>query len=166
MGSILVIVIALAVLGAAACATVARTGWGRTRAFLGVLGAGAIAAVPVALRDDPAIGLVGPAWMFAVVWSTDIIAYFTGRTFGGPKLMPKVSPKKTWSGALGGLLAATLAGTAVVAYGAAGVSAIGGRAADAEAVARLAALSIAVAMVALVAAEWLSRRVAARIAGR
>ena len=96
-----------------ACATVARTGRGRLRAFLGVLGAAAIAAVPVALRDDPAIGLVGPAWMFAVVWSTDSVAYFTGRKIGGPKLMPRVSPNKTWSGALGGLAGAVAAGSRV-----------------------------------------------------
>nr|WP_210383517.1 phosphatidate cytidylyltransferase [Methylobacterium organophilum] len=105
--------LAVLLLGAAACATVARTGRGRLRAFLGVLGAAAIAAVPVALRDDPAIGLVGPAWMFAVVWSTDIAAYFAGRKIGGPKLMPRVSPNKTWSGALGGLVGAVAAGTLV-----------------------------------------------------
>ena len=70
----------------------------------------AIAAVPVALRDDPAIGLVGPAWMFAVVWSTDIAAYFAGRKIGGPKLMPRVSPNKTWSGFIAGLIGAMLAG--------------------------------------------------------
>ena len=64
-------------------------------------------------RDDPGIGLVGPAWMFAVVWSTDIAAYFAGRKIGGPKLMPRVSPNKTWSGALGGLLGAVVAGTLV-----------------------------------------------------
>ncbi|WP_164125896.1 phosphatidate cytidylyltransferase, partial [Stenotrophomonas maltophilia] len=58
--------------------------------------------------------------------TTDVAAYFTGRTLGGPKLMPSVSPKKTWSGALGGLLAATLAGTAVVAYGRAGAADLAG----------------------------------------
>ncbi len=91
----------------------ARTGRGRLRALVGVLGAAAIAAVPVALRDDPAIGLIGPAWMFAVVWSTDIAAYFAGRKIGGPKLMPRVSPNKTWSGAIGGLIGAVAAGTLV-----------------------------------------------------
>jgi phosphatidate cytidylyltransferase len=105
--------IAVLLLGAAACATVARTGRGRLRALVGVLGAAAIAAVPVALRDDPAIGLIGPAWMFAVVWSTDIAAYFAGRKIGGPKLMPRVSPNKTWSGAIGGLIGAVAAGTLV-----------------------------------------------------
>jgi phosphatidate cytidylyltransferase len=105
--------LAVLLLGAAACATVARTGFGRVRALAGVLGAAAIASVPVALRDDPGIGLVGPAWMFAVVWSTDIAAYFAGRKIGGPKLMPRVSPNKTWSGAIGGLVGAVAAGSLV-----------------------------------------------------
>jgi phosphatidate cytidylyltransferase len=69
--------------------------------------------VPPAVRDHPALGLVGVLWMFAVVWTTDIAAYFAGRRFGGPKLWPQVSPKKTWSGFAGGLLAGTLAGVAV-----------------------------------------------------
>ncbi|MCJ2094435.1 phosphatidate cytidylyltransferase [Methylobacterium sp. J-072] len=107
--------LAVLLLGAAACATVARTGSGRVRAFAGVLGAAAVASVPVALRDDPGIGLVGPAWMFAVVWSTDIAAYFAGRKIGGPKLMPRVSPNKTWSGAIGGLIGAVAAGSLVAA---------------------------------------------------
>jgi phosphatidate cytidylyltransferase len=51
--------------------------------------------------------------MFAVVWTTDIVAYFTGRRFGGPKLWPRVSPKKTWSGFAGGLMAGTAAGVVV-----------------------------------------------------
>jgi len=100
--------------GGALVAAVAHGGAGRGRALAGLASAAVIALVPTALRDDPAIGILGPAWMFAVVWSTDIIAYFTGRTFGGPKLMPKVSPKKTWSGALGGLAAGTLAGVGLV----------------------------------------------------
>jgi phosphatidate cytidylyltransferase len=69
--------------------------------------------VPPAVRDHPGLGAVGVLWMFAVVWTTDIAAYFTGRRFGGPKLWPQVSPKKTWSGFAGGLLAGTLAGVAV-----------------------------------------------------
>jgi phosphatidate cytidylyltransferase len=40
-----------------------------------------------------------------VVWATDIGGYFAGRGFGGPKLWPRVSPKKTWAGAIGGLVA-------------------------------------------------------------
>ena len=43
-------------------------------------------------------------FLFLVVWITDIAAYFVGRQFGGPKLLPTVSPKKTWSGGFGGLV--------------------------------------------------------------
>ncbi|MCC0806689.1 phosphatidate cytidylyltransferase [Methylobacterium sp. W2] len=88
-----------------------RDSGGRGRVVIGFLSAAVLVLVPPALRDDPAIGIFGPAWMFAVVWSTDIVAYITGRTFGGPKLMPSVSPKKTWSGSLGGLAAGIAAGT-------------------------------------------------------
>ncbi len=45
-------------------------------------------------------------WLFALVWATDIGAYFSGILIGGPKLLPKVSPKKTWAGSIGGILAA------------------------------------------------------------
>jgi phosphatidate cytidylyltransferase len=75
--------------------------------------AGVLTLVPPAVRDDPAFGIVGVLWMFAVVWTADIVAYFTGRRFGGPKLWPRVSPKKTWSGFAGGLAAGTAAGVAV-----------------------------------------------------
>ncbi|WP_300974652.1 phosphatidate cytidylyltransferase [Sphingomonas sp. LHG3406-1] len=49
-------------------------------------------------------------WTFIVTWSADIGAFFTGRTFGGPKLAPTISPNKTISGLVGGLVAATLLG--------------------------------------------------------
>lgn len=45
-------------------------------------------------------------FLYLTVWATDIFAYFAGRAFGGPKLLPVVSPKKTWSGALGGFAGA------------------------------------------------------------
>ena len=104
----------LAGLALAVVLAIAPDGESRRKAALGLVCAAVVALVPTALRDDPAIGVVGPAWMFAVVWSTDIVAYVTGRTLGGPKLLPRVSPKKTWSGALGGLAGGTLAGLAVV----------------------------------------------------
>ncbi len=46
--------------------------------------------------------------LFAIVWSNDIFGYFGGRSIGGPKLMPVVSPKKTWSGAISGTLGAMI----------------------------------------------------------
>lgn len=53
-------------------------------------------------------------FVFLVVWMTDIAAYFAGRQFGGPKLFAAVSPKKTWSGAAGGLLGAIIIGAIFV----------------------------------------------------
>lgn len=79
----------------------------------GVAYALAFALIAPALRALPELGLALVIWSFAVVWFTDIAAYFTGRRFGGPKLMPSVSPGKTWSGALGGTIAGTLGGYAV-----------------------------------------------------
>lgn len=79
----------------------------------GLAYAAVISLVPPIVRDRPDLGLVGLLWMFAVVWATDIAAYFTGRRLGGPKLWPRVSPKKTWSGFLGGLAAGVLSGLAV-----------------------------------------------------
>lgn len=43
-------------------------------------------------------------WLLFVVWATDIGGYVFGKSLGGPKLAPKISPKKTWSGLLGGML--------------------------------------------------------------
>lgn len=67
-----------------------------------------------ALRGSDRDGLVTMLFIFAVVWATDIFAYFIGRAIGGPKLAPPISPGKTWSGAIGGTLASVLAGLAVV----------------------------------------------------
>jgi phosphatidate cytidylyltransferase len=76
----------------------------------GVAYALAFALVTPALRDLAGVGLALILWSFAVVWLTDIAAYFTGRKLGGPKLMPAVSPKKTWSGAIGGAVAGMIGG--------------------------------------------------------
>ncbi|MCG8689795.1 MAG: phosphatidate cytidylyltransferase [Minwuiales bacterium] len=74
------------------------------------------------LRADPALGRETILWLLAVVWATDIGAYFAGRGIGGPKLWPRVSPKKTWSGLLGGATAAAAVSAAVAfAFGLGGV---------------------------------------------
>lgn len=65
------------------------------------------------LRGADTTGLVAILFLFAVVWSTDIFAYFVGRAVGGPKLAPSISPGKTQSGALGGTVAGVIAGLAV-----------------------------------------------------
>jgi phosphatidate cytidylyltransferase len=75
----------------------------------GVPYAGLLGIAPVVLRSDAQYGFLAIVFLFAIVWATDILAYFTGRAFGGPKLAPRVSPKKTWSGAVGGIVAAVAA---------------------------------------------------------
>ena len=62
------------------------------------------------LRLDPVAGLRNTVFLLLVVWASDIGAYLVGRLVGGPKLAPAVSPGKTWSGGLGGLLAAVAVG--------------------------------------------------------
>ncbi|MFD2239009.1 phosphatidate cytidylyltransferase [Aureimonas populi] len=71
----------------------------------GLVYSAAAGLAPGILRGDDIEGLAALGLVIGVVWATDIFAYFFGRTFGGPKLMPLVSPKKTMSGALGGLAA-------------------------------------------------------------
>jgi phosphatidate cytidylyltransferase len=70
--------------------------------------AGALLLAPMLLRGEDWLGFIALVLLFAIVWTTDIFGYFAGRTFGGPKLMPSVSPKKTWSGAIAGVLGAMI----------------------------------------------------------
>jgi phosphatidate cytidylyltransferase len=101
--------IALGMMGAATLASRALRGW----CVAGVLYAGVLLVCPVLLRRDPVFGFQALLFLFIVVWLTDVVAYFAGRALGGPKLMPRVSPKKTWSGALGGAAGGTLGAIAV-----------------------------------------------------
>lgn len=87
----------------------------------GVIYAGVGLLGPALLRGDAELGFIALIFLFAIVWTTDIFAYFTGRALGGPLLWPRVSPKKTWAGAAGGLVGGVAAGS-VVAY----ASGIGG----------------------------------------
>lgn len=68
----------------------------------GVIYAGIALLAPALLRRDPQWGLTALLFLFATVWTTDIFAYFCGRALGGPALAPRVSPNKTWEGAVGG----------------------------------------------------------------
>lgn len=81
----------------------------------GILYAGVPAASLAFLRGDHHDGLFTVLFLFALVWSTDIFAYFVGRSLGGRKLAPSISPGKTWSGAIGGTAAAVAAGLGVAA---------------------------------------------------
>jgi phosphatidate cytidylyltransferase len=68
------------------------------------LGYAALALIAsVLIRRDPDHGFAALILIFLIVWGTDIGGYFAGRSIGGPKLWPRVSPKKTWAGAIGGL---------------------------------------------------------------
>jgi phosphatidate cytidylyltransferase len=94
-----------------------KRGW----AASGFLYAMAALLASVLLRQDPVNGFVALMFVLLVVWATDIGGYFAGRGIGGPKLWPRVSPKKTWAGALGGLAAslAVAGGFAALGLGAA-----------------------------------------------
>lgn len=64
------------------------------------------------LRAIPEDGLATLLWVLVVVWATDTGAYVAGRTIGGPKLAPRISPNKTWAGLIGGMAAAAAVGFA------------------------------------------------------
>ena len=62
------------------------------------------------------LGLSSVLFVVLAVIATDIGAYFAGRTFGGPKIAPKISPSKTWSGLVGGSLGASLTGLGFIVW--------------------------------------------------
>jgi phosphatidate cytidylyltransferase len=103
-----VIVLALGALAAMAVTAGRRQLW----AAAGIPYAGCLVLAPAVLRSDSRFGFLAIIFLFTIVWTTDIAAYFIGRAIGGPKLVPGVSPNKRWSGAVGGLLAAILAAIA------------------------------------------------------
>jgi phosphatidate cytidylyltransferase len=116
----------------AVAAAIALTATGRAGAALGVVAAGAAATAALAHREPgsgwsalgavavgmPAVALIWlrrddarvdlVLWLAVAVSLTDIAAFFVGRAIGGPRLAPVISPKKTWAGLLGGVVAAAL----------------------------------------------------------
>jgi phosphatidate cytidylyltransferase len=96
---------ALIVLGVGFVAVVSiapeRRGW----AAAGFLYAAAAEIASVLVRLDPVKGFAALIFVLLIVWVTDSGGYFAGRGIGGPKLWPRVSPKKTWAGAAGGFAA-------------------------------------------------------------
>jgi phosphatidate cytidylyltransferase len=105
-----------ALVAAAICGALAGPA-ARWWAAAGVVYAAALVISVIFLRESVIGGFVAILWLFATVWGTDIMAYFGGRTIGGPKLWPRVSPSKTWSGFLTGVTCGALAGLAVAPTG-------------------------------------------------
>ncbi|MEM1267849.1 MAG: phosphatidate cytidylyltransferase [Pseudomonadota bacterium] len=96
--------------GIAALAVVERPTWRWMAPALFYIAFGL--AVLVDLRRAPDTGVVAVLWLILVVVAVDVGGYFAGRTFGGPKLAPRISPSKTWAGVIGGLVLAALVGLA------------------------------------------------------
>jgi phosphatidate cytidylyltransferase len=71
----------------------------------------------VMVRLDQTEGFVALMLILLVVWVTDIGGYFAGRGIGGPKLWPRVSPRKTWAGAIGGFVASLVISGGFVLFG-------------------------------------------------
>lgn len=104
--------IGILVIGAVLSGALAWRG-DKARLFgFGVIYGGLPAMALVLVRSDPAYGLAAVVWLLVLVWASDIGGYIFGRLLGGPKLAPRISPKKTWAGFIGGLGAAVLASIA------------------------------------------------------
>jgi len=85
-------------------------GWGLGWQVAGFVYALVPALALLWIRERSPVGVELLLWVFITTWSVDIGAYFAGRTIGGPKLAPAISPNKTWAGLIGGMIAAALFG--------------------------------------------------------
>lgn len=108
-------VFALVTLGIVAAALLARDRPGWTAVGSGYAFAAMIASI--AVRLDEIWGFAALMFVLLVVWVTDIGGYFAGRGIGGPKLWPRVSPKKTWAGAVGGFAASLAVAAGFAGFG-------------------------------------------------
>ncbi len=102
--------VAAVAIGAIAVSALLFGGGQAKLSSLGVLYTGLPVVALVWLRSDASLGLLAVVFVLLAVAVTDIAAYATGRTVGGPKLAPRISPGKTWSGLAGGVIAAAIAG--------------------------------------------------------
>jgi phosphatidate cytidylyltransferase len=106
------VIVALGVI-VAALLSPHRRGW----AALGGCYAFAALIASVAVRLDQVWGFTALMLVLLIVWVTDIGGYFAGRGLGGPKLWPRISPKKTWAGAIGGFVASLVVAAGFGAFG-------------------------------------------------
>lgn len=106
------------------------------------------------------LGLEVTIFLLLCVWSADILAYFAGRLLGGPKLAPAISPKKTWAGAIGGVI-----GAMIISGGLAAVwlKMIGGR--DAVLFIALAGVFAVLSVLGDLFESWLKRRTGVKDSG-
>nr|WP_321440929.1 phosphatidate cytidylyltransferase [uncultured Hyphomonas sp.] len=99
--------------GVVFAAIVAKGAWNhRGSAVFGLI---YVTLMPVSLwllREGPWDGRSAALYFMSFVWASDAAAYFTGRGLGGPRLLPKESPNKTWSGASGAVVACIVCGVA------------------------------------------------------
>jgi len=108
--------LSIAVLAVAAIVLIPICFGNRARlSALGVFYDGLPAIALLWLRTDEPLGFIAVLFIFAVVWSSDTAAYAAGSNIGGPKLWPRVSPHKTWSGLIGALCAGAASGAVIAA---------------------------------------------------
>jgi len=109
----------LVMIGGAVAVSVSLLLCGRNPVLLSVIafcGIGATGVGLIWLRGLPEIGIELLIWLLVTVWATDTGAYFSGKTIGGPKLAPQISPGKTWAGLIGGVVLAAAWGAAFASF--------------------------------------------------
>jgi len=109
----------LVMIGGAVAVSVSLLLCGRNQVLLSVIafcGIGATGVGLIWLRGLPEIGIELLIWLLVTVWATDTGAYFSGKTIGGPKLAPQISPGKTWAGLIGGVVLAAAWGAAFASF--------------------------------------------------